>query len=400
MDRLECPFCHIKKLLDVFDPFCPRCGEPMLVSYLRLGRIFYKEKDLSLEKYGDFLPLGRIDRKLSLGEGNTPLVLLEQLRRKWDLPSLFAKNETMNPTQSFKDRGTAAAVQKAVSLGIKEIGTVSTGNMAASTAAYGAKAGLRTIVLLKEDSTPEKIRSTGIHGAALFKVKGDYGKLFRESYAIGRKVGIYFMNSVDPLRIEGYKITGYEIFSQLGNRAPRFVFCPVSSGGHLIGLMRAFLDLKDEGLIHDFPIFVGVQAKGCAPVARAFAQGRDKYKRVFKAETVAHAISNPDPPAGNLVLKWIRETGGLIMAVTDREILDAQRELAEMEGIFADPASATTLAGMIKLFRKRTIRLRGEIVLVITGSGLKAMDTLEAHDINVRPVPLSRLDKAIKSVAL
>ena len=399
MDRLECPFCSIKKPLDVFDPFCPRCGEPMLVFYLRLRRAFYREKGLAIEKYSDFLPLGRIDHRLSLGEGNTPLVPLERLRRKWDLPALFAKNETMNPTQSFKDRGTAVAVQKAASLGIKKIGTVSTGNMAASTAAYGAKAGLRTVVLLKEDSTPEKIRSTGIHGAALFKVKGDYGKLFRESYAIGRKQGIYFMNSVDPLRLEGYKVTGFEIFNQLGDRAPRFVFCPASSGGHLIGLMRAFLDLKDAGLTRDFPVFVGVQAKGCAPLARAFAQGKEKFQRVFKAETVAHAISNPDPPAGNLVLKWIRETGGLVMAVTDQEILTAQKELAELEGIFADPASATTLAGLIKLAGKPAVRLRGEIVLVITGSGLKSMESLKAQNIPVRSVSLSRLEKAIESIA-
>jgi len=398
MDRLECPFCSIKKPLDVFDPFCPRCREPMLVSHLRSGRTIDSEKDLAIEKYGDFLPLGRIDRRLSLGEGDTPLVPLDRLRRKWDLPPLFAKNETMNPTQSFKDRGTAVAIQKAAVLGIRKIGTVSTGNMAASTAAYGAKAGLRTVVLLKKDSTPEKIRSTGIHGAALFKVKGDYGKLFRESYAIGRKHGIYFANSIDPLRVEGYKVTGFEIYNQLGDRVPRFVLCPASSGGHLIGLMRAFKDLREAGLSRDFPVFVGVQAKGCAPLARAFVQGRVKFQRVFKAETVAHAISNPDPPAGNLLLKWIRETGGLIMAVSDREILDAQRDLAEMEGLFADPASATTLAGLTKLYKKRTIRLRGEIVLVITGSGLKAMEALEAQNIPVRSVSLSGLEKGIQSV--
>ena len=159
------------------------------------------------------------------------------------------------------------------------------------------------------------------------------------------------------------------------------------------------LDLRDEGLIHDFPVFVGVQAKGCAPLARAFAQGKEKFQRVFKAATVAHAISNPDPPAGNLALKWIRETGGLVMAVTDREILSAQKELAELEGIFADPASATTLAGLIKLSRKRTIRLRGEIVLVITGSGLKSMETLKEQDIAVRSVSLSRLEKEMESIA-
>jgi threonine synthase len=393
MDRLECPFCGIKKPLDVFDPFCSRCGEPMLISYPRLIRRFHPEKALSLEKYREYLPISRVDIKLSQGEGGTPLAPLERLRRKWSLPPLFAKNETMNPTQSFKDRGTAVAIQKAAALGIKKIGTVSTGNMAASTAAYGAKAGLEVFIFLKEDSTPEKIRSTGIHGAVLFKVRGDYGRLFDESYEIGRRHGIYFINSVDPLRIEGYKVTGYEIYGQLENRLPRLLFCPVSSGGHLIGLMRAFLDLKEDGIIRDLPIFVGVQAAGCAPLARAFARGDEKFRRVLKTDTIAHAISNPAPPAGNLLLKWLRETGGMIIQVTDREILAAQRELAEMEGIFADPASATTLAGLIKLSKKRHILLRGEIVLVITGSGLKSMETLKRQNILVRSTSLTALEK-------
>jgi threonine synthase len=393
MDRLECPFCGIKKPMDVFDPFCSRCGEPMLAVYPRLARRFHLERALSIEKYREYLPIAHVDKKLSLGEGGTPLVPLERLRRKWSLPPLFAKNETINPTQSFKDRGTAVAVQRAVALGIRKIGTVSTGNMAASTAAYGAKAGLGVFIFLKEDSTPEKIGSTGIHGAVLFKVKGDYGKLFAKSYEIGRRHGIFFINSVDPLRIEGYKVTGYEIYGQLDNKPPRFLFCPVSSGGHLIGLMRAFLDLREDGIIRNLPIFVGVQAAGCAPLARAFARGDEKFRRVMKTDTIAHAISNPSPPAGNLLLKWLRETGGMLIQVTDREILAAQRDLAAMEGIFADPASATTLAGLIKLSKKQHIRLRGEIVLVITGSGLKAMETLKLQNILVQAASLTALEK-------
>ncbi len=393
MNRLECPFCDLKRALDVFDPFCPQCHEPMLVSYPRLARGFHLERAFSLEKYREYLPVAHVDRNLSLGEGGTPLVPLERLRRKWRLPPLFAKNETMNPTQSFKDRGTSVAVQRAVALGIRKIGTVSTGNMAASTAAYGAKAGLEVFIFLKEDSTPEKVRSTGIHGATLFKVKGDYGRLFSTSYEIGRRHGIYFINSVDPLRIEGYKVTGYEIYNQLDNRPPRFLLCPVSSGGHLIGLMRAFLDLKEDGIIRELPTFVGVQAVGCAPLARAFARGDEKFRRVSKTATIAHAISNPSPPAGNLLLKWLRETDGLLMQVTDREILAAQRELADMEGIFADPASATTFAGLIKLSKKPHIRLRGEIALIITGSGLKSMETLKLQNILVRPTSLTALEK-------
>ncbi len=388
MLRLECLFCLKKYPLDVFSPFCPECGEPMVVAYPRRTRTMALERKLSLEKYQEFLPLDRLDRRISLGEGNTPLVPLCQVMRNHNLPLVLAKNETMNPTHSFKDRGTAVAVQKAVSLGIKKIGTVSTGNMAASTAAYGAKAGLQTFVFFKEGTSPEKILSTGIYGAELFRLKADYSELFRTSFEIGRKEGIYFMNSVDPVRIEGYKITAYEIFIGLERRAPRYVVVPVSSGGHLVGLIRGFQDLKDEGLISRIPVFIGVQAKGCSPLSRAFSQGKDKFRRALKTETIAHAISNPDPPAGNLALKMIRDIGGLFMDVTDREILKAQRELAEQEGILADPASATTLAGLIKLSEDTRRPLKGEAVLIITGSGLKTMEALKEHRILLRRLNL------------
>jgi threonine synthase len=398
MDRLECYFCGRKYPLNLFEVFCPVCHEPMLVSSTPRKRSLALDRSLPLEKYQSFLPLAHVDRTLSLGEGNTPLLPLENVRRRHHLPPVYAKNETVNPTQSFKDRGTAVAVQKAVALGIKSIGTVSTGNMAGSTAAYGAKAGLKTIVLVKEDTPADKVRAAGVYGPLLLKVRGDYGELFAASLNLGRERGIYFMNSVDPMRIEGYKVTGYEIFRQLGNRVPRYLFVPVSAGGHLIGLMRAFLDLREEGLTADFPVFVGVQAKGCSPVARAFAGGKARYSRFRRAQTVAHAISNPAPPGGNLALKLVRENKGLFMAVTDAEILAAQRELAELEGIFADPASATVLAALIKLARRQRLNLRDEVVLVITGSGLKSMETAGRLEIPVRQTSISRLDKALRLI--
>jgi threonine synthase len=398
MDRLECYFCGRKYPLNLFEVFCPVCHEPMLVSSTPRKRSLALDRSLPLEKYQSFLPLAHVDRTLSLGEGNTPLLPLENVRRRHHLPPVYAKNETVNPTQSFKDRGTAVAVQKAVALGIKSIGTVSTGNMAGSTAAYGAKAGLKTIVLVKEDTPADKVRAAGVYGPLLLKVRGDYGELFAASLNLGRERGIYFMNSVDPMRIEGYKVTGYEIFRQLGNRVPRYLFVPVSAGGHLIGLMRAFLDLREEGLTADFPVFVGVQAKGCSPVARAFAGGKARYSRFRRAQTVAHAISNPAPPGGNLALKLVRENKGLFTAVTDTEILAAQRELAELEGIFADPASATVLAALIKLARRQRLNLRDEVVLVITGSGLKSMETAGRLEIPVRQTSISRLDKALRLI--
>jgi threonine synthase len=333
-----------------------------------------------------------------LGEGNTPLIQLDRLKEDFDLPPVFIKNETVNPIACFKDRGTVVAVQKAVSLGIKKIGTVSTGNMASSTAAYGAKAGLETFVLLKEDITPDKLLMTSMYNPVLVKVKGDYGELFHESFSVGRKHNIYFMNSVDPFRIEGYKVTGFEIFLQSESRIPRYIFTPMSSGAHLIGLMKAFLDLKKEGLIQRLPTFVGVQAHGCSPIAQAYASGKSKVKRIRKGKTIAQSITNPDPAGGNIVLKLIRENSGIILDVSDKEILEAQKMLAELEGIFCEPASATTLAGLLKLYGKMNLRANDRIVLVVTGSGLKAMNVLEPSKINAREASLPNLEETISSI--
>jgi threonine synthase len=203
------------------------------------------------------------------------------------------------------------------------------------------------------------------------------------------------MNSVDPLRIEGYKLSGFEIFLQLKNEAPSFIFIPVSSGGHLIGLIRAFLDLKQEGWIQNFPTFVGVQARGCSPITRPYASGKSKVKRIRKAETIAHSISNPDPPGGNILLKLMRETNGMMLDVSDREILKAQKMLAGLEGIFCEPASATTLAGLLS--GKVKVSSNDQVVLVITGSGLKTMDSVKTQKINLSKASLSTLDKTIAS---
>jgi len=237
-----------------------------------------------------------------------------------------------------------------------------------------------------------------MYNPVLLKVEGDYGELFYESFSVGRKHNIYFMNSVDPFRIEGYKVTSFEIFLQLESRIPRYIFSPVSSGGHLIGLMKAFQDLKKEGFIQRLPIFVGVQAHGCSPIAQAYASGKSEVKRIKKGETIAHSISNPDPPGGNILLKLIQENNGIILDVSDKEILEAQKMLAEYEGIFCEPASATALAGLLKLSDKEKLQANDRIVLVVTGSGLKAMNVLEHSKINVREATISSLERTISSI--
>jgi threonine synthase len=224
--------------------------------------------------------------------------------------------------------------------------------------------------------------------------------LFRKSFEIGRARGIAFMNSVDPFRIEGYKVTSYEIFEQLGPaafraKAPVMIFIPVSAAGHLIGLLRGFLDLRGLGLIPRLPIIVGVQASGCAPISRAFRLGKVRVERFPNPHTIAHAISNPTPPGGELALRLLRESGGSMMDVSEDEIHRAHSLMAAKEGIFCDPASATPLAAVLKLKRRGQILTGAKSVLIITGSGLKAMEALESARLDIRSAALEKLDQAL-----
>jgi threonine synthase len=398
METLTCFFCKNSYPLDLYRTLCPVCHEPLLYDMPKKEKKFRLKKDHPLEAMLDFLPLASVDRGLSLDEGNTPLTRLRSIEKKFGFPQLFAKNETTNPTHSFKDRGTAVAVQKAMSLGCKRIGTVSTGNMAASTAAYGARAGLETIVLAKEDTPEEKLVPSAIHHPLLIKVDGDYGALFRKSLSLAPAVDIYFANSVDPFRIEGYKITGFEVFFQFDRHSPDFLIAPVSAGGHMVGLIRAFQDLKEQGYARKYPHFVGVQAEGCAPIARSFAKGGLKVKRITKSKTVAHAISNPDPPGGNLLLQMIRRSGGEILSVPDDKILEAQILLAELEGLFVQPASAAALAGLLELSRRRNKPNSGsKVVIVLTGSGLKASSSVSQLSLKILRSGLLELPRILKS---
>lgn len=398
MEHLECLFCQKSFPVNPFLTFCSTCREPLLFPASSSKKTIFFEKSNSLEKFLDFLPLEHIDPNLCLSQGDTPLIPLSNLMKKFNLPPTFAKNETLNPTWSFKDRGTVVAVQKAVELGIDKIGTVSTGNMASSTAAFGARAGLQTFILVKEDTSSEKIVSTLVHGPHLIKVRGDYGELFFRSLDLGRKHQIYFINSVDPFRIEGYKITGFEIYLEFELNPPQYIVVPVSAGGHITGLMKAFMELQKQGFIQTLPKFIGVQAEGCSPIAQAFMSKKSKVERIEKAQTIAHAISNPDPPGGNIVLKLLNKFGGQMITVNDRDILTAQKLLAESEGIFCLPASATTFAGLLKMKDQIAFSSDDQIVLVITGTGLKSLSALEATVSAVHQTDIESLDSILSDM--
>jgi threonine synthase len=396
-EQFECPACDKKFPVDVFNTFCPDCKNPLLYHYPKKKRTIYREKNHPLDVFSDFLPMDNVDHSLLLGEGNSPLVKLRWISEECHVPYTYVKDESFNPTGSFKDRGTAVAIQKAVSLDIDRIGTVSTGNMATSTAAYGAKAKRKTFVFIKDDISKEKLLSCGIYCPVMIKVKGDYGELTYKSFELGRKHDIYFMNSVDPFRIEGYKVIGLETYLQLDGQPPDYIIAPMSSGGHMIGLIRAYAELKEQEQIEKMPTFIGVQAEGCSPIARAFRSGASRVKRIEKANTVAQAITNPDPPGGNLILNMIRENNGSILAVSDVDILMAQKMLAKKEGIFCLPASATTLAGFLQMSNTNTFKDTDRVVLVVSGTGMKNLKALDSSKMNFYHSSLSTLEDTLLS---
>lgn len=396
MEQFICEFCEKFFPADPFNTFCPECREPLLVFYPSKKKKIDIRDPHPLKKFRDFLPFESFDSKIDLGEGNTPLTPCRNISKTLSLPQLFAKNEMLNPTGSFKDRGTRTALQKALDMKISRIGTVSTGNMAVSTAAYGARAGLATHVLIKSDVSREKLISAGIHGARLLQVEADYGDLFRMSFKSGKKHSIYFMNSVDPYRIEGYKITGFEIYGELKATRPVYIFVPVSSGGHLIGLIKAYRELHENVPVPHFPVFVGIQAQGCSPLAKAFDEKARLVKPIPKVQTVAQSITNPDPPGGNLALKWIRGHHGALLSVPDQAILEAQETLASQEGLFTLPAGATALAGIIQWRKQHPFPKDARLVMVLTGTGLKNVKAVDSSRLNLQSCTLEDLDHSLE----
>lgn len=361
------------------------CGEPLEVE-LQTGTI---HKGASIwERFREFYPFP-LNVEDSLGEGDTPLSRARKLSEKLDV-TLYLKNETMNPTWSFKDRGTFVGVHRAFDLGFERIGTVSTGNMAASVAAYGSRFDLETTILVSAGLSKEKLIPIMIHTPNVVKVQGDYGRLYYRSLEIGNENGIYFINSDDPFRIEGYKTISYEIIEEL---VPDYVIIPSSSGGLFRGITKGFLELRESGIITTLPTFVCAQAAGCSPICKAFQKGKKEVNRIEQPHTIAHAIENPDPPSGNTVLRKLQKYNGECITIQDEDILDTQKEIAR-EGIFVQPASTVSVAALKKLRAQSTINANTQIVCILTGAGLKVIsDTQEIKKAKI--CTIKELDQCI-----
>jgi threonine synthase len=379
--KLLCPICGRR-----YDEPVQRCscGEPVEFETLKgepyIGKTVW-------ERFYDFWPVEPI-MELSLGEGDTPLV--KSKVGKGLGVKLYLKNETVNPTWSFKDRGTFLAMSYAVRANYKTVGTVSTGNMAASVAAYAARSGLKAKILVSESASDEKLRAVGVYGADVIRVKGDYGRLYFESLRLGEKLGIYFINSDNPFRVEGYKGIAFETAEEI---TPDYVLIPTSSGGLFRGIAKGFIELKESGLIEELPTLITVQAEGCSPICRAFREGKERIERFENPKTIAKAIANPYPPSGNAVLKLLREFNWKCTTVSDAEILEAQRELAG-EGLFVQPASATGIAALKKLVESGEIEEGTKVVSILTGSGLKALSHVGGG--KIRDCSLENLEKCLR----
>ncbi len=324
-----------------------------------------------MQRYSAFLPLTDDTPPLSLGEGFTPLVHARELGRRMGVPLLHLKVEGMNPTGSFKDRGMVLAVAKALEERATAILCASTGNTAASAAAYGAAAKLEVVVVLPRGQIAQgKLVAAQAAGARVVAVDGSFDDALKvvrrltEGGAAGRSVTL--VNSVNPFRLEGQKTAAFEVCEDLGG-APDYLAIPVGNAGNISAYWRGFTAYRDAGLVETRPVMLGFQAAGAAPLVVGHV--------VEQPRTVATAIRIGDPASASLALAARDESGGVIEAVTDDEILAAYRDLARIEGMFCEPASAASVAGVRKLAEAGRIDPGATIVCVLTGHGLKDPDT-------------------------
>jgi len=341
-----------------------------------------------LLKYKDFLPITPKTPIFSLGEGDTPLVKCDRLAGEVGCKELYFKLEGCNPTGSFKDRGMVVAVAKAIEDGSKALMCASTGNTSASAAAYAACSGLSAIIVVPKGKIAlGKMAQAIVYRAKIIAIDGNFDQALKIVRGLTEKHPITLVNSLNPNRIEGQKTAAFEIIDVLGD-APDYLFIPVGNAGNITAYWKGFLEYYQAGKAKKKPKMMGFQAEGAAPIVRGHA--------IDKPETVASAIRIGNPASWQKAVKARDESGGVIDMVSDEEILAAQRLMATKGGIFGEPASAASLAGLIKLSRKTDFS-RSKVVCVVTGTGLKDTETAvkDAEPFLELPAELAAVEKAL-----
>jgi threonine synthase len=390
IDALRCKECKTEYPLEALY-VCEHCFGPLEVAYQAEARDVAGLKrriqagPQSLWRYTDFLPVSAAPRG-ALPAGFTPLQRAERLAERLGLGEVYVKNDTANPTHSFKDRVVSIALARARELGFEVVACASTGNLANAVAAHAAAAGLDSYVFVPADLEEQKLLATGVYGTCLVAVRGTYDDVNRLCTELAAERPWAFVNvNLRPYYAEGSKTLAFETAEQLGWELPDRVVCPIASGSLFTKIARGFEEWIELGLLEGaVPTFNGAQAQGCSPVAQAFADGHEICRPV-KPDTIAKSLAIGNPADGPYALDLARKTGGGIDAVTDDEIRAGVRLLAETTGIFTETAGGVTIAVLAKLAERGEIDPSERVVVYITGDGLKtidvARDTFEAHEI-------------------
>ena len=383
--HLSCRECGATTELGPFYA-CGECFGPLEVAYefgadQPVTRASIEAGPQNIWRYQGLLPVPSTVRDVpNLEPGCTPLVPAHNLAKALGMRALWVKDDSANPTHSFKDRVVAVALAAARELGFTTLACPSTGNLANAVAAAAARAGIRSVVLVPADLEQQKIVATAVYGGTLVAVEGTYDDVNRvASELAGDHEDWAFVNvNVRPYYAEGSKTLGYEVAEGLGWRLPEQVVIPVASGSQLTKVDKAFRELVSLGLVDDSPYKIfGAQATGCSPVAAAFKAGYDVVRPV-RPDTIAKSLAIGNPADGPYVLDTCRRTGGLVEDVTDEEIVEGIRLLARTEGIFAETAGGVTVATLTKLLAAGKLDPDADTVVFNTGEGLKTLDAVSA----------------------
>jgi threonine synthase len=384
--HLECGLCGLEHEARRLLNLCSNCGKPLLVRYdLERAKITLTKESLAgrradLWRYREVLPVDDDQNIVSLGEGWTPLLRAPRLGRRVRINELYIKDESQNPTQSFKARGMATAVSMAKELGAKKLAVPSAGNAAGALAAYAARAGLEAFIFMPRDTPQANVVECEQTGARVTLMDGLITDCGAE---VGRRKeaeGWFDVSTLkEPYRVEGKKTLGYELAEQLAWRLPDVIVYPTGGGTGLIGMWKAFDEMERMGWIGSKrPRMVTVQAAGCAPIVRAFEDG-DRFADEFpNAATAASGLRVPKAIGDFLILDALRASGGTAVAVTDAELIAATREIGALEGVFCAPEGAACLPALRQLIETGEVNKDDVVVLFNTGSGVKYMESFAA----------------------
>lgn len=406
LEALQCKECATRYMPEARF-VCEHCFGPLEVVYDFSGR---EPEELrgriergpqSMWRYSDFLPFAE-PTDSALAAGVTPLVRADRLAARLGLGEVWIKNDSANPTHSFKDRVVTVALAKARELGFKVVACASTGNLANAVAAHAAAAGLESFVFLPADLEEAKVLATGVYGTNLVAVRGNYDEVNRLCTQLAGEREWAFVNvNMRPYYAEGSKTVAYEIAEQLGFELPDRVVAPIASGSLFTKVGRGFDEWLDLGLVEGrIPVLNGAQAQGCSPVAEAFGAGRDVCRPV-KPNTIAKSLAIGDPADGPYAVDLARRTHGSIDAVSDEEVREGIRLLAETTGIFTETAGGVTTAVLSRLAERSEIDAHERVVVLITGDGLKTLDAVRGTFATTEIEPTTEsFDNAFGATAL